>query len=133
MIRALLRRQALAWTSMNIKDCAKYFGFFIGRLAGGSQWNGALEKFNGRCLDLKASEQPMSLSIRQFNCRAVPTLGYLPQLVPPPQNMTRVELSAILQLLNLAGNSTTCDVAFRLQDFLDVSPIRPSVAGGFHD
>ena len=98
MIRAFLRRQVPAWTSINIKDCAKHLGFFIGRLAGGSLWNGALEKFNGRCLDLKASEQPMSLSIGQFNGRAVPTLGYLAQLVPPPQNVTRVELLSLIHI-----------------------------------
>ena len=69
----------------------------------------------------------MPLSIGQFNGRSVPTLGYLAQLLPPPHNMTRIELSAILKSFNLVGNSMTCEAAFRLQDFLGVSPIRPSV------
>lgn len=38
MIRASLRRNVPAWTGTNIKDCAKYLGSCIGRLAGGIQW-----------------------------------------------------------------------------------------------
>ena len=77
---------------------------------------------------MKRSEQPMSTSTGQFNGRAVPVLGYLAQLlVPPARNMVRIELSVILKCLNLAGNSMTCEAAFRLLDFVGVSPTRPSV------
>ena len=86
-----------------------------------------MEKLNGRCLDLKAREQPFAVSIGQFIGRVVPTLWYIAQLANPRRNMTRIELSAILKSLNLAGNSMTCEVAFMVQDFMDVSLIRPSI------
>ena len=86
-----------------------------------------MEKFNGRCLDFVASEQPLAHSIGQFNGRAVPTFGYIAQLANPFKNMTGIELSTILKSLNLAGNSMTCEAAFMLQDFVGVSPIRPSI------
>ena len=73
------------------------------------------------------SEQPLSLSVGQFTGRAVPTLGCLAQVVPPLRDITRIELSAILKSMNLAGNSMTCEAAFMLQDLLGVSPVRPSV------
>ena len=63
MIRGVLRRNVPSWTGIDTRDCVKYMGFFIGRLAGGIQGTGALEKFNGKCLDLKMSEQPLSMSI----------------------------------------------------------------------
>lgn len=83
MIRAFLRSNVLAWTSISIKDHSKYLGSFIGRLVGGIQWTGAFKKFNGKCLDLEMGEPPLSMSIGQFSGRAVPVLGCLAQLVAP--------------------------------------------------
>ena len=127
MIRAFLRRVVPAWSGISIRDSAKYLGFFIGRLADKEQWKGAIRKFSGRCIDLKHSEQPLAMSVGQFNGKVVPVLGYLAQLALPPPKMARFELSAILQALSLAGNSMTCEAAFRLLDFVGVSPTRPSV------
>ena len=59
MIRAFLRRNVPGWANIIIRDSAKYLGFIVGPTAGAVQWDGALEKFNGRCIDLKLSEQPL--------------------------------------------------------------------------
>ena len=83
MIRAFLRRNVPGWANIIIKDSAKYLGFIVGPTAGAVQWDGALEKFNGRCIALRLSEQPLSLKVGQFSGRAISVLGYIAQLVPP--------------------------------------------------
>ena len=87
----------------------------------------SLEKCSGKCLDPKMSEQPLASATGQFDGMAVPVVGDLVQLVPPFPKMVRIEVSAILKSLNLAGNSMTCEAAFRLLDFVCVSPTGPSV------
>lgn len=86
-----------------------------------------MQKFSSKCIALKHSEQPLAPSIGQFNVRIVPVLGYTAQLVSPPPKIVRSELSSTLRAFNLAGSSMTCGAAYRLSDFVGVSPTRPSI------
>jgi hypothetical protein len=67
------------------------------------------------------------MTIRRFNSKAVPVLGYVSQFVPPPRSIVRTELTSILQALKLAGNSMPADAAYNLKVWFGVDPIRPSV------
>ena len=100
----------------------KYLCFFVERLAGGQQCNGAAEKLSSKCIELRHSEQPFAsanlvVELCLFLC--------LFSGRPPPM-VVRFELSAIFQTLGLAGNSMTSEAAYRLPDFVGVSATRPS-------
>lgn len=79
-----------------------------------------------RCLGLKHSDQPLRLYVGQFDGKALPLLGYVSQLLFPPPQHCRTEVSAILQALKLVGNSMLCEAAYRLK-VVGVSPTWHSV------
>jgi len=126
-IRGWLEIHIPEWRGMKIQACAKYLGFFLGPAAGSVQWNGPMAKFRKRTEEIKRNGGPLSLAVRQFNVRACTVLGYVSQLVPPPRNIIREELSGILQALRLAGNSMDANCAFKLKAWLGLDPVRPSI------
>jgi hypothetical protein len=127
LIRQWLAVHIPDWKHMKIQGSAKYLGMHLGPEAGAVQWDKPIEKFNGRVSEINSTSGPISFAIRQFNCKAVPVLGYKAQMVSPPTKIIRTELSAILTALKLAGNSMTADCAYDLQDWLGLDPIRPSL------
>jgi len=126
-VRRWLETNIPGWRGMKIQACAKYLGFYLGPKAGGSQWVNAMGKFHARCSQTKQDNLPIKLAISRFNTRAVPVLGYLAQLVSPPPNIVRLELTGILQSLKLAGNSMNASCAYKLKAWFDVDPLRPSI------
>ena len=99
---------------MQIADTAKYLGFLSGPAAGANQWKLALEKFSKRCRQINDLALPVSFAIRHFKFKAIPVLGYLAQLTPPPPNSTNRELAQVLRALELSGNCVSTDAAYNL-------------------
>ena len=126
-IREWLSQHIPEWRQMQIAGHAKYLGLYLGPSAGAEQWRKPIQKFLEITAQLKDNDLPMALAVRQFNSRAVPVLGYKAQMVPPPRNIIRIELTGILQALKLAGNSLTADTAYMLKDWLGLDPVRPSI------
>jgi len=126
-IRQWLSEFVPLWRGMKIQACAKYLGFYLGPKAGSAQWEKPIAKFQKRCRQLNVEDLPLKMAISRFSYSAVPVLGYVAQLVPPPHNIVRTELTGILQALKLAGNSMSADAAFSLKDWFGVNPVRPSV------
>ncbi len=52
-----------------------------------------------------------------YNCKAVPVLGYVAQLLPPPDDFRRVETNALHTLTHMATNAFTYDNFFGLHLF----------------
>ena len=123
--RVWLKRHCREWADVQITTCAKYLGVFLGPAAGAKQWVAPMEKFLKRCIDLRDSDQPALMAIRNFNTKVLPVLGYVAQMIPPPKNMTKIELTAILRVLNLAGQSMNTDAAYQLKQWLGLDPKRP--------
>ena len=73
-----------------IPDCdsAKYLGFYLGPKAGERQWVAPISKFRNRAREIAGSGTPLGLVGPEFASRAVPVLGYVGQLVPPPKIFT---------------------------------------------
>ena len=74
-----------------------------------------------RAKDINKADLPMALAIRQFNFKVVPVLGYVAQLVPPPHDIIRTELTATLRALSVAGNSMNSNIAFSLKNWLGLT------------
>jgi hypothetical protein len=97
----------------------------LGPAAGANQWTIALEKFSKRCRQVNELALPVSSSIRQFNFRAIPVLGYIAQLAPPPPNFTNRELTEVLRALKFSGCCISTDAAYNLEVWFGINPVRP--------
>ena len=72
------------WGFFHVTNVGKYLGFQLGPLGGEAQWSAPIEKFRSRVREVKALSLPLGLTALQFATRAIPVLGYVGQLVPPP-------------------------------------------------
>ncbi len=104
----------LEFVNQVVVDAGKYLGIFIGPKCGPPQWSKALRKFHERILQIHTLRLPTPLVISQFNRKAVPVLGYIAQFVPPPKDITRIGLNAVIKCLRMAGNSLSFNTAFNL-------------------
>ena len=68
-------------------------------------WQGALTKYKQRIDSIALAHEATSLSVASYNSKALPTLGYIAQLVPPPPKHRRLEVCALNRVLHLATNS----------------------------
>ncbi len=84
LISNWLARQPPERKTFQISKAAKYLGFFLGPGAGARQWTLAVKKWKDRSLDIAFSHMGSLLAALIYNSRAIPVLGYIAQLVPPP-------------------------------------------------
>ena len=81
-----LSSNIVSWKHFEIANSGTYLGFCIGPSAGKLMWQGALTKYKQRIDSIALAHEATSLSVASYNSRALPTLGYIAQLVPPPPN-----------------------------------------------
>ena len=103
---------------MQIVNSAIYLGYQLGPTSGSMQWLCALAKFKGRVNDIHSRARGSAHSIREYNSRAIPTLGYLGQLSLPPSRMLQRELAAVTKVLHMATNSLSYNAAFELHNMV---------------
>ncbi len=102
------------WKDICISDHAKYLGLFLGPKSASHQWTKALSKFQDRISNIHSSHLPANLAVSHLTCRAIPVLGYIAQLVPPPKNTVRIGMNAVMKVLRFPGNSLSYETAFNL-------------------
>ena len=105
IIRQWLSVHIPAWSEFGIANAAKYLGFVLGPRAGLSQWAEPLKKFQFRVDQIARSGDSAAVSFRQYSSKAVSVLGYVAQLVPPPDNIDSIELGAMNKVGHMATNS----------------------------
>ena len=125
-IRDWLSAVCPSWRDMKICNAAKYLGFFLGPLATPQQWPKALAKFQDRISSIHTGRLPAALCRVQFMSRALPTLGYVAQLVEAPRDIVRIGLNSVIKVMRLAGNSVSYRAAFSMDslggpNFPDIS------------
>ena len=64
------------WRNFEIKDSAKYRGFYLGPAAAENQWKAPLSKWKKRGGDIAATGAAASIAAYLYNSRAVPCLSY---------------------------------------------------------
>jgi len=70
-------------------------------MGGESQWKAPMEKYKQRVREVKAEALPLGMAAAQYASRAIPVLGYVGQLVPPPPLFTSTELWAAHKILGI--------------------------------
>jgi hypothetical protein len=150
LFRNWLAANLPGWARFAISAEGKYLGFLLGPGAGASSWRAPLQKWMHRVLCLAGSHLAPSLGTADFNARIVSTLGYVAQLLPPPEVLWALELNAANKILHAPGRALCCGllsnldqlgmVAFRSSAGACVSAlIRTAVsgklqwAGAWHD
>jgi hypothetical protein len=115
VFRDWLRANLVEWALFAILAEGKYLGFMLGPAAGSSSWKSPLQKWMHRVVCIAGSRLAPSLGTTDFNVRAVSTLGYIGQLLPPPTELWNLEHNAANKILHAPGRA----LAFGLLANLD--------------
>ena len=86
-IRVWLSLHTPRWTGIKIQGSAKYLGFYLGPTAAFHGWNNQRRKWSNRTKAIARSGVPLQPSILAYQTRALTTLSYIAQLVPPPKKI----------------------------------------------
>ena len=82
LVSLWLSSNIVSWKHFEIANSGTYLGFCLGPPAGKLMWQGALTKYKQRIDSIALAHEATSLSVASYNSRALPTLGYIAQLVP---------------------------------------------------
>ena len=116
IIRTWLSRNLPQWKDIEISNVGKYLGLMVGPNAGVSQWNAATRKFLDRVAWIHNACLPPHLAAARYNSHAIPILGYIGQLVPPPKKYKILALDAVGSVLRLPGRSLDYPTAHCLEE-----------------
>ena len=105
VVKEWLRQNCSGWESMSVCNVAKYFGTLLGPHSGLSQWSKSLRKFRDIISTVNVLHLPAELAQGQHTSRALPTLAYIAQIVPPLENAKRIGMNAVMKSLHMCGNS----------------------------
>lgn len=117
IISCWLHQNIPQWEKLEITSAAIYLGFFLGPKALQSQWTAPTKKYSARVAEIARSGAPAALAAYAYNSKAVPVLGYVAQLLPPPDNMQKLETNALHALTHMATNAYTYDNFFGMHLF----------------
>ena len=125
LVQEWLRINIPDWKLFEISNVGNYLGFHLGPLGGSCVWQGALKKFHNRVDNISQVHENCYTSIRHYNSKALPTLGYIAQLVRPPSNFNKLERSALHRILHIATNSLSLSSMHHLKEVinLDIHPM----------
>jgi len=84
IIRCWLILHTPTWFGIKIQGSAKYLGFLLGPTAASHGSNAQRLKWSNRTKAIARSGVPLQISILAYHTRALSTLSYIAQLVPPP-------------------------------------------------
>jgi len=135
VVKEWLRTFCPDWSQFQIKAAGKYLGVYLGPGSGSLQWKAPVSKFKQRVAQLSADKLPITCAAFSYASKCVSTMGYMAQLLPPPKNITRIEMNAVHALARIPPSSLTDDcihaldklggVRFtRLRDYMKACNIR---------
>jgi len=99
-----LRNELPQWGKFNVSLSAKYLGFYMGPKAADKAWAAPISKWAKRRREIAHSKMNHTLATISYNSRAIPVLGYIGQLLPPPVTK-HAERSLLHHLFHLPTNS----------------------------
>ena len=89
----------------------------MGPAAGATQWDKALVKYASRAKATALMQAPPTVSVYNYNTKAVPVLGYEPQLTLIPDKVGQIERSLATHVMHFATNSSDDQTVFTLNAF----------------
>ena len=89
------------WSDFNVCKDGVYLSFLLGPQAGTKAWDAVLDKWMQRARLIAASDAQLAVKIHNYPVRAVPTIQYVAQLLPPTVTMSRMDRRVAAMLLKL--------------------------------
>ena len=105
------------WKDFGIKGAATYLGIWLGPEAGNLRWEEAKGTYLSRGQELACSSLPPSVTIPQYNLRAVTTLSYVGQVQPPTAALLKDEMMMVQRLHRFPHNTFPRGGMFWLREF----------------
>jgi len=103
-LREHIKQVAPNWENVTIAASGKYLGFQVGPKAALCMWQAAQGKWSSRALAIAAGKLAPSLGVTAYNQRAITTLGYIAQLVPPDSRLLRQEKSLNQRVYHISNH-----------------------------
>ena len=94
-----------AWSEIVVRDAVEYLGFWIGRSAYKYLWKKPWANFLNKVETNVTSNMPAVAALAAYAKRALPTLLYVGQLVPPTKQMISAERGILAKILGVPHNS----------------------------
>ena len=118
--------QVPAWACFKIAPLAKYLGVFLGPRAGQKQWHAQHNKWVDRARAIANMGTAASISVFQYNTRAVSTLSYIMQFCFPPAWLLRKERWCLAKILHIPYKAypDTAYFAFRQWGGIDCVSVK---------
>jgi hypothetical protein len=113
-IQAWLVENLTEWKDLRVKTASRYLGFLMGTETNASQFDAPMGKWKSRSAAIAVRHSAASVSVLQYNSRAVPVLGYKMQLAIPPSKLFRREATALTHVLHLATGALDVNAFFNL-------------------
>ena len=115
-VRSWLVQHIPQWSRFKVVSSARYLGFFLGPGSNCHQWIVPVSKWLSRAQNAADAHSAASVTASRYNLRAVPVLGYIAQLLPPPPDFEILEKKLIHRMLHLPSNSLGFHPLFRLAE-----------------
>ena len=126
-VRSWLEAYLPEWSTFEVVPSGVYLGFALGPGVTLESWEGPLSKLEVRARAIGGAKAPPTVSTLLYNSRAVPVVGYVPQLVSPPPSLYKSESLLASHVFHVPPNSFTISNLVRVSEFGGV-PFRSAVA-----
>ena len=95
------------WNNVEVSYASRYLGFIIGPEACSRNWSKATEKFNSRCQVWRQLHLGLQYDARIYRTFCFSVLGFILQLVAPPEATIQAERAALRKFVPGPGNWAT--------------------------
>ena len=123
-LQSLLPRN---WNQVRVRTSAPYLGFHVGMRVAPLLWRKAGLRWRARADDLAAAQRAVSLTVAQYNTRALPTLSFIAQLYPFPKELVLLQRRVHGRLYHHPANALEQSAYLHL-DRLGAQRIQPASA-----
>ena len=104
------------WAVFAVSPSALYLGFLLGPASADLQWHAPLAKWARRVEDVAAAGTSACVTQLRYSSRALPALGYVAQLAPPPATASSLERQALHRVLHIPYNAMGAHGIFHLRE-----------------
>eukprot|EP00973_Karenia_brevis_P088739 12307321-Karenia_brevis.AAC.1 len=117
VLRDFMRARVPKWAEFNIAASAEYLGIWLGPGAACHYWLSQLQKLLARIGAIGQAHVSSTLALKAYNLKAVTTLTYPAQVLPPPPNISKIEKYAFTQLYKVPYNTLAHNQQYALQNY----------------
>ena len=115
-----------AFEHIRIESAGKYLGWYLGRNSHQLSFEGPIQKYKDRVLEVVGGRAPSTQALIRYNQRAVPVLSFVAQFAFPPDsfNLPALEQISIHKVLRLPPNCMSRNLMHNIAFATAVAPTR---------